>query len=492
MSISFNSIPSALRVPFVTAEIDASQASQGPSILAYTALMLVQRTSAGSGVADTLYPITSVEDAITICGRGSIGHRMAIGWFASNKSTPLVIGVLDDDGGGVVATGTTTVTGTATEDGTIALYLGGVRVTVAVTSGDDETAVADAISAAIIANLDLPITSANVAGVVTHTFRHAGEVGNSYDVRDSHLDTDSVPAGITLVHVAVGSVVAGTTNPVLTTLIAALGDTWYQILAHPFTDATSLTAIEGELSDRFGPMRMIDGVAITSAADSHANLTTLGNTRNSQHSAIVAQAGANPLTPPMEFAAEAAALAAYYGAIDPARPLQTLVMSNAVQPAEADLFTIEERNNLLYDGIATTRAGGGGAVQLERMITTYQTNVAGAADTAYLDVATMLTLIYLRYSWRTRIATRYPRHKLASDGARFGAGQKVMTPKLGKAEALGWFRQMEELGLVENYDQFKEDLVVERNADPNRLDWLLSPDLINQLIVSAGQIAFRL
>jgi len=69
----------------------------------------------------------------------------------------------------------------------------------------------------------------------------------------------------------------------------------------------------------------------------------------------------------------------------------------------------------------------------------------------------------------------------------------VMTPKLGKAEALGWFREMEKLGLVEGFDQFKADLVVERNAsNPNRLDVLLPPDLINQLMITAAQIQFRL
>jgi phage tail sheath gpL-like len=63
----------------------------------------------------------------------------------------------------------------------------------------------------------------------------------------------------------------------------------------------------------------------------------------------------------------------------------------------------------------------------------------------------------------------------------------------GKAEAIMWFRQMEELGLVENYDQFKADLVVQRNiSDPNRLDFLLPPDLMNQLIVTGAQIQFRL
>ena len=89
--------------------------------------------------------------------------------------------------------------------------------------------------------------------------------------------------------------------------------------------------------------------------------------------------------------------------------------------------------------------------------------------------------------------TKYPRHKLADDGTRFGSGQAVITPKDGKAEAVLWFREMEELGLVENFSQFKRDLVVERNAtDRNRLDVLLPPDLINQLIVVGAQIQFLL
>ena len=47
--------------------------------------------------------------------------------------------------------------------------------------------------------------------------------------------------------------------------------------------------------------------------------------------------------------------------------------------------------------------------------------------------------------------------------------------------------------LVEGIDQFKNDLVVERNAqDVNRLDFLLGPDLINQLRVIGAQIQFLL
>jgi phage tail sheath gpL-like len=493
MPISFDNIPTTLRVPFVAVEFNASRAQQGPALLAYKGLLIGQKTAAGTATADTFVRVTSVDQAITYGGRGSMLHRQALAWFASNRSTELWLGVLADDGAGVAAAGTIVVGGTATEDGTIALYFGGERITVAVTDGDVSTTIATNIEAAIDAALDLPITAGVASSTVTATFRHKGLTGNTYDIRHSFRDGEALPAGVTLTITAMGGVVAGTTAPALTNLFAAMADLWFHVWSHPYTDATNLPAIETELATRFGPLRSQDGVAITSASGSFSTLTTLGDARNSPHSVIVAQPGASPLTPPMEFAAEVAGLVALHGAADPARPFQTLAMTRAVAPAETDQWSIDERNLFLYDGIATTRRADGGVVQLERIITTYQTSPSGADDTAYLDATTLLTLLYLRYSFRVRMQTRYPRHKLANDGTRLGSGQAVITPKLGKGEALGWFREMEAIGLVEGFDQFKRDLVCERNAsDPNRLDFLLPPDLINSLIVTAAQIQFRL
>jgi phage tail sheath gpL-like len=488
MSISFNSIPSTIRIPFVAAEIDNSRAQQGPALLPYRALIIGQRRSAGTAVANSLHMVTSADQVATLAGRGSMLHRQAKAFFAANKFTECWIGVLDDNGAGVAATGTLTVTGPATADGTIYLYLGGDLVTVAVANGDVQNAIATAIAAAINANADLPVTASATTNVVTVTFRHKGLVGNEFDMRLNYQDGETLPAGVAIAFVAMAS---GTTAPVLTTLIANLGDSWFHIWAHPYTDATSLSAIEAELSSRFGPMRMVDGVAFTAKQDTLSNLGTLGNGRNSPHSCIVPNSYSPTST--FETAAHVAGVVAYYANIDPARPLQTLPLTYVLPPAETDQFTAAERNVLLYDGVSSIKVGAGGQMQIDRLITTYKTNGAGSADTSYLDVTTMLTLLYLRYSFRNRIATRYPRHKLANDGTRFGAGQAVITPKLGKAEAVLWFREMEELGLVENFDQFKADLVVERNAtDPNRLDFLLPPDLINQLVVSAIKLQFLL
>jgi phage tail sheath gpL-like len=490
MTIAFNQIPSNLRIPFVAVEFDASQASQGPALLAYRGLLIGQKTASGSATANSLHRVTRANDVIALAGRGSLLHRLAIAWFAENDETETWIGVLADDAGGTAATGTITVSGPATAAGTIAIYLGGERVTVGVAAADTANTIASAIAAAITANADLPVTASAVNAVVTVTHRHKGLVGNAYDIRANYVHGDALPSGVSLAIVAMAS---GATNPTLAALIAAMGDTWFHIIAHPYTDATSLSAIEAELASRAGPLRMIDGVAITSATGSHATLTSLGSGRNSQFSLIFAQPGESPLTPPSEFAAGAAAVIAKAAQADPARPFQTLAVRRALPPAEADLFTAAERNLQLFDGIATSRVGAAGAVQIERAITTYQTNEAGVDDVAYLDANTPLALLYLRYSWRVRIQTRYPRHKLANDGTRFGAGQLVMTPKLAKAEALGWFREMEGLGLVENFDAFKAALVVERDAqNANRLNVLIPPDLVNQLVVTATKVQFRL
>lgn len=490
MAISFNGIPSNLRVPFVAVEFDNSRSAQGPGLLPYRALIIGQKIAAGTALANTTVRVTSANQAATLAGRGSMLHRMAVKWFANNKSTEVFLGVLEDNAAGVAAVKTLTFTGTATAPGTLSLYIAGDLVQVAVASGDTATIAAASAAAAVNASLDLPVTASAALGVLTLTARNKGAVSQDIDVRLNYQDTEATPTGLAAV-IANGA--AGATNPLLTTLIAALGDTWYQVIAQPFTDATSLTALETELASRFGPLRMIDGVAFTGAKGTVSTLGTLGDSRNSPHISILSQAGRNPLTSPSEYATAVAASVAFSANIDPARPFQTLPVVGVRSPVEADLFTLQERNLLLFDGISTSRVAAGGVVQIERLVTTYQTAPSGAADTSYYDVTTMLTLLYLRFSFRNLILAKYPRHKLASDGAKFGPGQAVLTPRIGKAEAVNWFRQMEELGLVENFDQFKADLVVERNTlDPNRLDFLLPPDLINSFIVGAVNTQFRL
>jgi len=258
----------------------------------------------------------------------------------------------------------------------------------------------------------------------------------------------------------------------------------------PWSDAANLLAFENELEDRWGPEKPIDGHLIIANTDTLANQSTLGNSRNSKQDTIFDAVGP---TTSWEWAAAAGAQVARHGQIDPARPFQTLVLEGILAPEASEERTLSERNTLLFDGISTVRKDDGGNVRIDRIITTFKTNAFGAPDTSYLDLNTKLTLSYLRFDFRTTIQSKYPRHKLADDGTRFAPGQAVMTPKVGKSEAIAKFKEWESLALVEGFDQFKNDLIVERNAqDPNRLDWLLPPDLVNQLRINGVQIQFLL
>jgi phage tail sheath gpL-like len=291
---------------------------------------------------------------------------------------------------------------------------------------------------------------------------------------------------------------SGAGNPDIQDVIDVLGDEWYQIIACPYNDSSNMAVMETELSSRFGPMRQIDGMYVTckktTGVDKSAKLTALsnfGNARNSPH--VTCIHGTDSPSSEAEYAAAYAAQLAKEGSADPARPFQTLELAGILPPVVLDRFSMSENNSLLYDGISTFTVDTGSVVRIQRAISMYQKNGAGADDIAYLDVNTLLTLMYMRYDFRNTILTKYPRAKLADDGVRVGPGQQVMTPKLGKAEAIAIFRRWEYLGLAENITQFKNDLTCVRSiSDPNRLEWVLPPDLINQFIVGAAQIQFLL
>jgi phage tail sheath gpL-like len=489
--VTFNAIPNTLREPGVLVEFDGTKAQQGPSIQPYHILVIGNKLAAGTQPAETPLLVTDVEQARVAFGAGSMLHHMAEKIIANNGITKTTFIAQDDAGASVAATGTFTFVGTATAAGTIYMYLGGRRVTAAVAVGDDETAVATAVAAAATAADALAVTAGSALGVVTFTARNKGDAGNDIDLRLNYRDGEELPTGITNAVVAMSG---GSGDPDITDVISAIGDVWYNafVVGYASIDA-QVDILETELADRFGPIRSIDGMGFWGMAKANhaALITELDTNRNSPHTTIMPTV--NALNPPWEWAAATAGQVMARANSDPARPYTLLPLLGILAPADEDQFTYAERNLLLHDGGSTFTIDAGGVVRLGRVITTYQETAGGAPDTAFLQVETLLTLSYLRYDFRTLFQIRFPSAKVADDGTRFGPGQAVITPKIGRAFALDRFKLWEELALVEGEDQFKTDLVVERNAgDPTRLDFLLPPDLVNQLFIAAARIEFRL
>ena len=124
------------------------------------------------------------------------------------------------------------------------------------------------------------------------------------------------------------------------------------------------------------------------------------------------------------------------------------------------------------------------------MCTTYQKNLAGAADDSYLDVETMFGLMYVARDLRNYLLSRYARKKLVSDATQVMPGSNCVTSQMIKASTVSEYRQLEVAGYVQNSSTFAANIIAEDAG--NGLVKILAPvDLVNQLRQIAILLQFR-
>lgn len=491
MTVQFTAIPSNLRVPLFYAEVNAGpNAFQGPSRL----LVIGQKTSAGSMTANTVRLLD--DDPAALGGAGS-QLAEALTWARQNHPFGEIWAGCLGDPAGVAATKTITVaSGILGSSGTVVTYVCGERVEVAVTSTDTNANVATNIAAAINAGftkfaraLSHPVTAAASTNVVTLTARNLGTLGNKISI-DKDLVGDEGPLQT---HLTIADGATGTGVPALTSLLAATGDIEFDWIAAPYADTTSLDAIKTFLdgvSGRWSPLQQLYGHYLTALFDTFGALGTAGEARNDPNASIMGVA--NSPSPPWRWSGAIGGTIArdknLGGEVDQAyqisRPVQTLTLVGIVAPkSKADWFTITQRNVLYQKGIAGFRVAVDGTVSLDRVVTTYRVNAFNQPDITWLDVETRAQMVYfVRYN-RQRITQKYGRHALANDNP--GNQQGVVTVKVLKAECVHIYKELELGGLVENSELFAQSLIVERSADPNRVNAYLPVDVVNQFRIFA-------
>ncbi|EID2121061.1 phage tail sheath subtilisin-like domain-containing protein [Salmonella enterica] len=497
----FNEIQSDNRIPLVEIEFDNSMAVVGTPAPHQRVLMFGQANLKdskvdGTGALDTPVRITRDAQAVSLFGRGSMLAWMVKEFIAINPDTELYV-IAQGAGTGNADAGSLTLSGTATGDGVLSVYVGGRRYQVAVAGGQKGKALADRLAALINADRDAPFTAVSAApagadvgadaSVVSLTARFISECA-AHDIRLNYYDGETTPDGLTVV---ITSPAAKAANPDITRSVANMGERQYNYVVMPYKDQANLNVLSAELLKRWGPVKMSDGAVWMAHTGTQGEITAFGESRND----FLFTCSAVPKAPEPDYiwAASVCATCAPSLSTDPARPLQTLAVSSRLAPQSADRLTREERNLLLHGGIATVTVAAGDVVQIERQVTMYRVNKYGDVDPSYLDIETIYTLSYLRYSLRTFVTQRFPRHKLADDGTPVAPGQPVVTPKIMSLQLIALGEEWVDQGLVENLDTFRKNLLVERNAsDRNRLDVLCTPDLVNQFRFFAAQIRFIL
>lgn len=234
-------------------------------------LFVGQKVAAGSATAGALdQNILNDNSWDTLYGLNSQLAGMIRDFRKINGVTEVDAISLDDNGSGVASTGTITVTGPATEDGSLSVIIGSERnfkFEVAISDTDSATVIGDAIEAAINANTQVPITAANVTGTVTMTADNDGTLGNSIG-----LEVNGSVAGVT---VAIAAMSGGLVDPIFTAVFDVVGKKRYQTIIWPWADVSEVVSF---LDARFNVNNdILDGVGITAQTDVLANhLTALG------------------------------------------------------------------------------------------------------------------------------------------------------------------------------------------------------------------------
>lgn len=173
-----------------------------------------QMLATGTATPDQLLEITSDREFDDLFGEGSViaeGLRTALS-CCGRSGVRIVALPRMDAATAVAAAYEMAITGPATSDGRVDIYMGETRwnISARVRAGDTETEIADAIVGAL--HESFPYTAVNAAGTITFTAKNAGTVGNVLvPVVNWHGRMGYLPEGVSF---TTTQTVVGATDPV--------------------------------------------------------------------------------------------------------------------------------------------------------------------------------------------------------------------------------------------------------------------------------------
>lgn len=502
MTIPFNEIPADNLVPIFTVEINNERASKsGP--MPWKNLLIGQATKADN--TGKLVRIMDDDQADSLFGNGSQIALMAKN-FRKNApymelyclalaDEPVEDGQASDAG---KAKKTLTFAGPATESSALRLTIAGQAVTVTVIDGDSAADIAGNVKSKIDSLTDLPVTAAVASNVVTLTAKNKGAAGNDIGIFLNFNENESTPAGVSITEFASTDAIylaggSGDTEFTASNVGNVIEGTWFNAISISQGDNTTtgnVAYIKEKLDERWTAMKQQTGVLFYCVGGDMTAEITAGNARNSQ---VVCVPGLpNSPTTPCNISASVMGACAVSALNDPALPLSNVAVKGVIAPKRDKRLGVTSRNAILKAGVAALFVGDDGTVYLNRTVTTYKYKANGASDISYRQLETVFTLSYLRWDWNNYLSGKYPRAKLAPDGNEFGPGQVVMTPKKGMSELLTRYQDWMKMGLVQNFDLFKQNVVVELDPnDPNALLFLAPANLIKQFFISKTLLQFE-
>lgn len=204
-------------------------------------IAVIGQGSTASTYSTTKAQVTSAYQVGVTYGFGSPLHLAALQLLPANGdgvgSIPVTVYPLDDDGSGVAAAGDITPSGAQTEAASYVVKANNISSEAFVISvGDTVATIVTAMTAAINASLNMPITATDSTTTVDITSKWAGVSAN-----DIVLEVvGSTTAGTSF---AITQPVGGLVNPSITDALAQVGNVWETMILNclDIADTTTLT-----------------------------------------------------------------------------------------------------------------------------------------------------------------------------------------------------------------------------------------------------------
>ena len=462
--ISFDTIPSSIRVPGRYIEFNTRNAVQGLPQNPQSVLLLAPMLDSGWQAPLEPVQLYSDDEAGDMFGRGSWAQLMVKQAFTNNPYLDLTVIGLPDHSAGVAASGSITLSGTVQTASSVDVSAGGTTVSVAAAAGQSAANIAAKLQTAVN-DADLPVSATANGATLTLTAKSKGEIGN-----EIRLAADPGNSGLQLQTTAMAN---GAKNAEVQAALEKVAGKHYHIIVSPFSDDANAKALSVHIEQVSNAIEQRGCIGVLGWRGTMATGTAFTAKLNDGRITCAWYKGA----------AEAnGLLAAGYAAVlaaeeDPARPLNTLEIKGLAITPDAQWPLFNECNSALYNGL-TPLTVVAGKVQIMRAVSTYTKSATNTPDPSLLDITTIRTLDYVRRAVKERIALRFPRDKLSDR----------LLPKI-RSEILDVLLKMEQAEIIENAEANKAKLVVARSPqDANRVNALIPADVVNGLHVFAGRI----
>ncbi|STT08889.1 Mu-like prophage tail sheath protein gpL [Klebsiella pneumoniae] len=238
-NISFDNIPSSIRKPGQYFEFNTKLAVRTLPANAQKVLIVAPMLASGSIDPLVATSVFSGDEAAVYFGYGSVAHLMVVAAINTYAYLDLTVIGVSDAVAGIAAAGTLTITGPASSQGVVSLWVGNTRVDVAVSAADTATLIAAAMKTAIDNQPELPVTATVAAGVLTLTAKNNGAAGNGIRLR-----AQTTASGTTT---AVAAMAGGDIDPDIAPALANVVAAGHNIIISPFSTQTTLTALRTHL-----------------------------------------------------------------------------------------------------------------------------------------------------------------------------------------------------------------------------------------------------